>query len=102
MGVTRNQKVHPIKITEAAYKDVGSLVLESDALRVAIIPAYGSKMASLMHKRTGVEHLYQLPGKTFRRAAYGDSFERGNLLDSMKCFPRLRRAIATHLLGQAR
>jgi galactose mutarotase-like enzyme len=89
MGVTRNQKVHPIKITEAAYKDVGSLVLESDALRVAIIPAYGSKMASLMHKRTGVEHLYQLPGKTFRRAAYGDSFEKGESSGFDEMFPTI-------------
>ena len=77
---TFSQRLMRSRSAEATYKDVRSLVLESDILRVTILPDHGSKMASLVHKRTGVEHLYQLPGKSFRKAAYGAPYdERGTL-----------------------
>ena len=82
-------KTHAIKITEATYKDVRSLVLESDILRVTILPDHGSKMASLLHKRTGVEHLYQLPGKTFRKAAYGAPYDSGEPSGFDEMFPTI-------------
>ena len=63
-------KTHAIKITEATYKDVRSLVLESDILRVTILPDHGSKMASLLHKRTGelIQVLY--PGSLVQQRSH--------------------------------
>jgi len=84
---------HPIKVAKATHKDVGSLILESDALRVTIIPDHGSKMASLMHKRTGFEYLYQLPGETFRKAAYGESYERGEASGFDEMFPTITECL---------
>jgi hypothetical protein len=46
-------------------------------------------MACLLHKRTGVEHLYQLPGKTFRKATYGDPFEKGEAAGFDEMFPTI-------------
>lgn len=80
---------HAIKIAEAAYKDARSLILESHLLRVTIVPDRGSKMASLVHKRTGFECLYQLAGETFRKAAYGDPYDRGEVAGFDEMFPTI-------------
>lgn len=80
---------HAIKITEAAYKDVRSLVLEGAVLRVTILPDCGSKMASLVHKRTGVEYLYQLEGETFRKVPYAEPYDRGEISGFDEMFPTI-------------
>ena len=87
-GKTR-RKTHPIRIAESSYKDVRSLVLESELLCVTIVPDHGSKMASLVHKRTGVEHLYQHPGERFRKAAYGGPFNQGEPSGFDEMFPTI-------------
>ncbi len=80
---------HEIEIREAAYKDVRSLTLESDVLRVTLVPDHGSKMASLLHKTTGFEYLYQLPGDAFLKAAYGEPYERGEASGFDEMFPTI-------------
>ena len=77
MSCKSRSTTHAAKISEGIYKDVRSLVLESDVLCVTILPDHVSKTASLLHKRTGVEHLYQLPGKRFRKAPYGVPYTHG-------------------------
>jgi hypothetical protein len=57
-------KTHAIKISEATYQDLRSLALESDILRVTILPDYESKMASLLHK-TGSSHNPHGGGNTY-------------------------------------
>jgi hypothetical protein len=89
MNAPGKAKPHPIKITEATYKDVRSVVLESDFLRVEVIPESGAKMASLLHKRTGVEHLYQRPGEKFRSVGYADPFEKGEAAGFDEMFPTI-------------
>ena len=80
---------HTIEIRESAYKDVRSIVLESDLLCVTIVPDHGSKMASLLHKRTGFEYLYQLPGETFLKTTYGEPYERGEASGFDEMFPTI-------------
>ncbi len=89
----KTETVHPITIAESRYKDVRSLVLESEILRVTILPHHGSKMASLIHKRTGFEHLYQLPGESFRPAAYASPYECGEPAGFDEMFPTITECL---------
>ena len=89
MSPQTRRKRFVVDIAESTYKDVRSVVLESDALRVTILPDYGSKMASLLDKTTGREHLYQLPGKNFRKAAYGARYPQGEFAGFDEMFPTI-------------
>lgn len=78
-----------VRVYEGRYKDVRSVVLETDALRVTMLPDWGGKMASLVHKRTGAEHLYQLPEAKFRRVSYGARFDDGECAGFDDMFPTI-------------
>lgn len=47
------------RITTGTFKGLRSWILEGEAVRAVILPDLGSKMASLVHTRTGRELLYQ-------------------------------------------
>jgi hypothetical protein len=79
----------PIAITESRYKDVRSIVLSSEVLAVTVLPDHGSKIASLLHKPTGVEHLYQLKGQYFRKAPYGATYGDGEPSGFDEMFPTI-------------
>lgn len=78
-----------LQISEGEYKDARSIVLESEALRVTLVPEWGAKMASLVHKKTGKEHLYQLPGERFRKVTYGARFDDGECAGFDEMFPTI-------------
>jgi len=63
--------------------------METELLRVTIAPEFGSKIASLVHKRTGYECLYQLPGKEFRKAGYGAPYGEGEVSGFDEMFPTI-------------
>jgi hypothetical protein len=77
----------PVSIGPGRYKDVRAVVLESEALRVTIVPDPGAKIASLIHKKTGRECLFQLPGEEFRKTSYGAPFETGEVSGFDEMFP---------------
>jgi galactose mutarotase-like enzyme len=89
MRQEREQSGLGVSITEGSYKDVRALVLESAALRITVVPDWGAKMASLVHKKTGFEHLYQLPGQAFRKVAYGASYAEGEVAGFDEMFPSI-------------
>lgn len=78
-----------VVVSESRFKDVKALVLESDALRVTLLPDWGAKMASLIHKKTGREHLYRLPGESFRKVSYGARFDDGECAGFDEMFPSI-------------
>ncbi len=79
----------PASYREGKYKDVRAVVLESDELRVTIVPDHGAKLASLIHKTTGREHMDQLPGEVFRIASYGAPYESGECSGFDDMFPTI-------------
>jgi hypothetical protein len=79
----------PVSITPGPHKDVQGLVFESEALHAIILPQFGGKMASLVHKATGHEHLDQVPGEQFRRAPYGAPYDSGEPSGFDEMFPTI-------------
>lgn len=77
-------------ISKGNYKGVESIVIENDYLRAEFLPVYGSKMASLINKKTGREFLFQQENtKSLKIPSYGAAF---NLYDSSgfdECFPSI-------------
>jgi galactose mutarotase-like enzyme len=79
------------KISRGSYKDQEALVLENDTIRAILLPAWGGKTISLVHKRLGVETLWQNPGPAFRRSAYGDPYGDGEIAGFDEMFPTISR-----------
>ncbi len=82
MGIT-------VSITAGTYKDVEAVVLESELLRVAILPGWGAKIASLIHKKTGREYLFQAAGERFRKGAYATPYENSDVSGFDEMFPSI-------------
>ena len=79
----------PVRVAEAEYKGERAVEMESAALRVAIIPDWGGKTASLIHKKTGRVYLDQLPGMQFRKATYGAPYDSGEASGFDDMFPTI-------------
>ncbi len=61
-------------MTQTTYKGLPAWKLENDVLCVTFLPGYACKMASLIHKKTGREFLFQSDAETLRVPEYGASF----------------------------
>ncbi len=59
---------------QTVYKGLTAWKLENDVLCAAFLPGYACKMASLVHKKTGREFLFQSSDETLRVPEYGASF----------------------------
>ncbi len=71
------------------YKDVEAYILESDELRLALVPAFGAKLASLIHKATGREVFFQLPGEKFIKGSYGGYYPDAEVSGFDDMFPTI-------------
>ena len=69
-----------------AWKGVESVVLESGALRVVVLPSQGGHIASL-RTASGRELLWQAPWETYRLARPGSSFSDGENAGMDDMFP---------------
>ena len=78
-----------MRIRKTRYKDVDALVLENPALRVVLLPDFGGKIASIYHKPSRYETLYQNPGKGYRKSRYADSYLAGELSGFDDMFPTI-------------
>jgi len=77
-------------ITAGEFKGLRSWVLEGEAIRVVVLPDLGTKMASLVHRRTGRELLYQRDDwPVLRRPPYGASFGDYDLSGFDEMFPTI-------------
>ena len=76
---------------ESMYKDVFSIVLENDILRVVVLPEFGSKIASVVYKPLSQEILWQNPGVEYRRSKYGDPYLEGECSGFDEMFPTISR-----------
>jgi galactose mutarotase-like enzyme len=79
------------RIFEGSYKDQDAVILESGDARAVLLPRWGAKLASFLHKPTGTETLWQNPGKAYLKTAYGDSFGKAEFSGSDEMFPTISR-----------
>jgi galactose mutarotase-like enzyme len=73
------------------YKDVEAAVLENEVLRAAVLPAFGSKLASLVYKPLDCELLWQNPGPLYRRTTYAAAYTEGEFSGFDEMFPTISR-----------
>jgi len=78
-----------MKIIDSLYKDVPSVVLESNDLQVSILPRYGAKIASIYSKKQDFEYLVQNPGETYRKQNYDGSYVLGECSGFDDMFPTI-------------
>ncbi len=81
------------KVSRGAYKDQEAVILESAEMRAVLLPRWGAKLASLVHKGLGVETLWQNPGGPYVRTAYGDSYASGEFSGFDEMFPTISRCL---------
>lgn len=78
-----------ITILSGKYKGEDAVLMESEDLRLTVVPGHGAKIASLIHKRTGREYLYQQPGERFRKASYAEPYGNGEISGFDEMFPTI-------------
>jgi hypothetical protein len=71
------------------YEGLRALALESDTLRLQVLPDLGAKVISLVFKPTEREYLWRHPGRPMRLAAYGAAYEAGDISGWDECFPTI-------------
>ena len=82
------------KISRGSYKDQDAVVLESGEARAVLLPQWGAKLASFVHKGSGVETLWQTEGAAYRRTQYGDGYEKGEISGFDEMFPTISRCLS--------
>jgi hypothetical protein len=80
-----------MRIQRGTYKDVEAVILENDALRVKLLPDWGAKTASLVHKASGCELLWQNPEPAYRKTTYGAPYPEGEFSGFDEMFPTISR-----------
>lgn len=78
-----------MKIYASTYRGIESLVLESPALRAEFLPQAGAKLASLLDKEHGVEHLWQPKADPYPLPEYDAPFTRNEMFGLDEMFPTL-------------
>ena len=73
-------------IQTCIWKGVESIVLESGALRIVVLPSQGGHIAS-MRTASGRELLWQAPGESYRLARLGSAFSDGESAGMDDMFP---------------
>ena len=79
------------KIVKGNYKNQDAVILESEEARAIILPRWGAKLASFIHKPTGAEALWQNPGSLYRETGYGDPYGNAEWSGADEMFPTISR-----------
>ena len=78
-------------VSRGRYKDQDAVILDNGKIRATILPAWGAKTISLVHKGLGVETLWQRPSAVFARTVYGDPYDKGEFAGFDEMFPSISR-----------
>jgi len=78
-------------ISHGTFKDQDAIILENDEVRAVLLPSWGAKTVSLVHKGLGIETLWQNPAPAFTRSDYGDSYGEGEFAGFDEMFPTISR-----------
>ena len=80
-------------ISESRYKDLDSVVLENDILRVEIVPGAGARTASIIYKPAQQELLWQNPAVSHAPVRYAQPFPDGEGSGFDEMFPTINECI---------
>jgi galactose mutarotase-like enzyme len=78
-------------ISRGAFKDQEALILENSQIRAVLLPSWGAKTASLVHKGLGIETLWQNPAAAFKGSGYGEPYGDGEFAGFDEMFPTISR-----------
>jgi galactose mutarotase-like enzyme len=78
-------------VSRGRYKDQEALILDNGKIRATILPAWGAKTISLVHRGSGVEALWQNSDPVFTPTGYGDTYESGEFAGFDEMFPSISR-----------
>ena len=78
-------------ISHGTFKDQDAIILENDDVRAVLLPSWGAKTVSLVHKGLGIETLWQNPARAFMRTGYGASYGDGEFAGFDEMFPTISR-----------
>jgi len=73
------------------YKGVRAVVLENELLRATLLPDWGAKTISLVHKPSGYETLWQNSAPSFATTGYGEPYGAGEFAGFDEMFPTISR-----------
>ena len=79
------------RVAQGSYKDQQAVVLETGEARAVLLPRWGAKLASFVHKGLGAEVLWQAAGDRYIPTKYGDIFETGEFSGFDEMFPTIAR-----------
>lgn len=78
-----------IVIHDEKYKGERGVCLENDLIRAVILPEHGSRLCSLILKKTGYEYIYQGKSHIYRCSEYGQNFLEGECAGVDEMFPNI-------------
>jgi hypothetical protein len=73
--------------------DLRCLSFETTLLKLAVLPELGAKVITLKDNASGHEYLWRHPGRPFRRAQYGDAYDRYDISGWDECFPTIGEVV---------
>ena len=76
-------------IEQTTYKGFPAYAMESERVRLVMVPELGGKIVSLLHKPTSKEWLIDSGPRELRRVEYGANFERADVSGWDECFPTI-------------
>lgn len=81
---------------DGIYRGLKAFFLENGLLRVCVLPSQGAKIASLIHKPSRFETLFQPPNGLFGFPQYGDSFADFDASGADDMFPTIDACAYPH------
>ena len=85
-----------LRLTESTTEGLKALIVESDDIRLTVLPQLGAKVLSLVWKPTGYEYLWRQPDRPLQLAQYGAAFEEGDISGWDECFPTIGECVYPH------
>ena len=80
-----------MKIEKKRYKNVNSIELINEYLKVVVLPQFGSKIASIYYIPKLYELLWQNINLYYKKSKYGDIFETGEASGFDEMFPSISK-----------
>ena len=75
--------------SHTTWHGTAALALESETIRIVVVPTMGAKIVSLLDKRTGTEWLAGPGDRPFRPSSYGATFDQQDMSGWDEMFPTI-------------
>jgi hypothetical protein len=77
------------RVYKGTYKGYFSVTIESEIVRVEMLPELGGKLVSIIYKPTGKEWLLDSGERTLKQPEYGSTFTDWDMSGWDECFPTI-------------